>query len=222
VPLRIRGRRYQRPVIWHLPEQRVVFVHVPKVATRSIRAALGLSATGGVLAQTPEAIREQDRSWAQRFGSYARPSTIRTLGRDNFVFSFVRDPLDRLYSAYNSKLREIARDHRLPIDIDFPRFVERVAALDESCNRHVRSQYRFLTDGDDLLVHHLGRFERLVEDWEVVRAHGGLQSLPHVNPSKAGGHREQYTRELAKIAARRYERDIEEFGYVDAVAELTG
>lgn len=219
--MRIRGRRYQRAVIWHLPEQRAVFVHVPKVATRSVRAAMGLTADGGELASTPEGIREQDHRWAERFGRYARAGAIRRLGRDNFVFSFVRDPLDRLYSAYNSKRREVARDHRLPPDISFPDFVEAVAALDDTCNRHVRSQHTFVADRSGLLVHHLGRFERLLEDWEVVRARAGLAPLPHVNPSRAGDHAAMYTPELARIAARRYAKDIELLGYADAVAALT-
>jgi dermatan 4-sulfotransferase 1 len=214
--------------IWHLPEHGIVYVMVHKVATRSVQNALTKYAAG------PDAL-DGVATWAQvaesakRYQRGAFAPEIRRLSESCFTFSFVRNPLDRLLSAYTQQVsaverrKTIVRQHAIPFDATFAEFVRAVAELpDEGCNVHVRSQHRFVTDEDGVIVDYLGRFERLENDWGVLEDRFGFPALPHRQKSTHAPYTEAYTPELARLAAKRYARDIELFGYEDEVACLIG
>ena len=213
--------------IWHLPEQRIVYVVIPKVATRSVLAALTTFAAGeetvergGSRAAVTEALNRYQRG--------AFPPEIRRLARTCFTFAFVRNPLDRLLSAYTQQMaaietqKTIFRQHDIPFDVSFSGFVEAIASIpDEGCDHHVRSQHSFIADGDGLMVEYLGRFERLEEDWKALVDRFGFPALPRRHASSHAPYTEAYTPALARLAAERYSRDIELLGYEEEVARLT-
>lgn len=210
--------------IWHLPEHKIVYVMVQKVATRSVLAAV----TGYALGVDRPATSAEVRHAARRFRRGAFPPEIRALGQTCFTFGFVRNPLDRLLSAYAQQkeaadhLKTIFRQHRIPFDASFAEFVEVIASLpDERCNVHVRSQHRFVSDERGIVVESLGKIERISEDWKILMDRFGFPELPKINTSTHRPAAESYTPELARVAAERYSRDIEMFGYADEVALLT-
>jgi len=204
-----------------VPELKMCFVPTPKVANRSVKAAVAGVVRPGYSGDPHLA------GW-----QYQPASTLRRTGFDGF--GFVRNPLDRLYSCYAQKFVLYGRMRNMPLefwrygdafhaDMTFEEFVRAVAGIpDRIADIHFRSQHRFLYFRGEPTVDFIGRFENLSSDWESVRERFGLPELEHYNRSPHRSYREAYTPELAQIAARRYEQDIRLFGYEEEVAELAG
>lgn len=215
--------------IFHLPQHKIVYVKTPKVGTGSVLAALTAFASGEKVVDDQRAT-EKISAAIPLYQKGAYPPEIRRLSRQCFTFTFVRNPLDRLLSAYshqvNTKRAEgktIFLQHGIPFDVSFADFVRVVAELpDEGANVHVRSQHRFSSDDDGVIVEFIGRFERLADDWALLIDRFGFPALPRRHVSVHGHYSEAYTPELARLAAERYARDIEVFGYEAEVAPLTG
>ena len=208
-------------VTWDLRDHGLVFVQIPKVATTSMRAALAAHVMG-------EAEVDVD-AVARRYELNAYPAELRKLSRDRFSFAFVRNPLERLHSAFVNKVADpldpsinLFERHGISLDMPFPDFVRAVVRLPENrCDLHLRSQHRFITDRQGTVVDFVGRFERLEEDWDQLRARFGLPALPQRNVSSRSPYVDAYTPDLARLVADRYCRDIELFGYTAEVAALT-
>jgi hypothetical protein len=106
-------------------------------------------------------------------------------------------------------------------DMSFADFVRAVSRIpDRLSDIHFRSQHTFFYHRGKLMADFVGRFERISEDWDVLREKFDLPALPHQNRSQHEDYRSAYTPELAAIAATRYAKDIELFGYTEAVEEL--
>jgi len=197
-----------------VPELQLCFVPTPKVANRSIKAALAAAVWPGY------------RGDPHRAGWQYRP--VAALHKTGFFrFGFVRNPLDRLYSCYAQKIVFYGRMRGMPVelwrygnvfhpDMTFADFVEAVVNIpDRIADRHFRSQHTFLCYKGEPVVDFIGRFERLEQDWSAIRDRFGLPPLGHHNRSPHPHFSRAYTPELARAVARRYARDIELFGYGD-------
>lgn len=211
-----------------MPDAGLCFVHIPKVAMSSIRGALAAHAAGVPEVDVARA-RSLVRSVAHRYVREAYPAEIAELSRSCFTFAFVRNPLDRLVSAYTNKMssdveidKSLFENLGLPLDVSFEDFVRTVAEAPEDRDGHVRSQHTFIYDRRGPIVDFVGRFERLQSDWQALMGRLGLPPLPHRNRSAHAGAEATYTPALARVAAERYARDIELFGYGEEVARLTG
>lgn len=195
-----------------------VYVPIPKVANRSMKAAIMTVTHPGYTGDPHRA------GW--------RTVRAHSLHRERrFRFAFVRNPLDRLFSLYSQKIVYYARELGKPnlfwrygdvfsADMGFEAFVEAVVAIpDPIADRHFRSQHVSLYHRDRLLVDTVGRFETLTEDWDRLRASVDprLPALPHYNPSRHAAYQTAYTRRTATLAADRYARDLRCFGYADAI-----
>lgn len=203
-----------------VPERGLCFVPTPKVANRSIKAAVA------------SVVRPGYRGDPHLAGWQYRPVSI--LKRTGLPgFGFARNPLDRLHSCYAQKIVLYGRLRNMPIefwryggafrpDMTFEEFVRAVAAIPDCiADIHFRSQHRFLYFRGEPTVDFIGRFETLARDWEQVRQRFGLPGLAHLNRSPRRSCAEAYTPELARIAAQRYATDIRLFGYEESVAALT-
>ena len=106
-------------------------------------------------------------------------------------------------------------------DMSFAEFVEAVADIpDRISDIHFRSQHTFLYHHGACMVDYVGRFECLERDWDMLMEKFGLPQLPHQNRSRHVDYRQAYTPQLAAIAAKRYARDIELFGYSDEISRM--
>lgn len=189
---------HRRALVSH--KGRFVFYVTPKVASRSIAAAL--SDWG--------ALEVVDGSIFRQLEGY-------------FIFTFCRNPWSRLFSAYGNKRTddsEITRYLRLHCrkeEITFGDFVRYVnEEVDIDCDPHWRSQQEWLsTPEGDLIPDFIGRFETIDEDFrEVCRTLGIRSELPHLNWTGAeDAYRDQYTATTRAFVARRFARDIELFNY---------
>lgn len=205
----------------HVPELNLAFVPTPKVANRSIKAAVMTVAFPGYNGDP------HSPGW-----SYIRAHTL-SKGH-GFRFGFVRNPLDRLFSLYSQKIVKYERQMKMPSifwrygsrfhpNMTFDAFVEAICGIpDWYADQHFRSQHTWFHRKSELLVDFVGRFERLDEDWEEVRrrVQAALPPLPHWNQSEHRPYREAYSKRTLALASRRYERDIALFGYEEEVAEL--
>lgn len=189
--------------------QRAVFVHIPKCAGLSVANALFGCRGGGHLPITAYRLALSRREF-----------------RDFFKFTFVRNPWDRVHSAYRFLKagglvpEDAARAERIIAPFpDFDAFVRGfIDGGDVWDAVHFRPQYSFvcLTGRSAPAVDFVGRYERLDADYRHVCARLGVKAqLERLNPTEVEGidYREAYSDATAEIVARVYARDVELFGY---------
>lgn len=212
---------FEYPKAIEVPELGIAFIPTPKVANRSMKVAIA---------------RHVGMQWQGDIHQAPWQFTPLALLRHNdyFRFGFVRNPLDRLLSCYAQKIVYYQRQLGMPSllwrygnmfdkDMSFAEFVTAVARIpDRLSDIHFRSQHTFFYHRGQLMVDFVGHFEQLQDDWHKLQAGHELPELPHENRSRHADYRDAYTPELARLAAQRYAKDIELFGYADAVDALTG
>jgi len=194
-------------------ELKCIFVHVPKVAGVSIcRSLFGNLAGGHLTIALYRIVFSKDE-----FDGY-------------FKFAFVRNPWDRLLSAYtflaqggmNRSDRAWAEENLTRYG-DFEEFVSRWVSRDTvETSLHFLPQHRFLClpFSRTVAVNFVGSYENLDRDFAYVRERLGLSSgvgLPHHNktpaPAARSDYRDHYTAATRRIVEDVYREDIELFGY---------
>ena len=206
----------------------LLYGRVPKVANSSIKAALCR------LLKTPpqEGIRTtSDSFW--RTGTNGETSMLsnheaRMCRGTHFSFSFVRNPFDRLVSAYNNKILELDEipgrmkamglSHSMP----FGDFLHIVASTqDEDLDVHLLPQSSILCLDGQLIPSFVGHLETMQEDWialqrQLRREHlPKLGRLPEKNVRRGSDHRDvpRYFQDpsFVRLVADRYGDDLEYF-----------
>ncbi len=200
--MELRGRGlYSRYADAH----RCIFVHIPKTAGTSIAHAL--------FNMEPRHIpcTEYEKVDPEKFRRY-------------FKFAFVRNPWDRLFSAYhylrrggmNNNDRAWAETYLAPYQ-SFEQFVhEWVSETNIGSWKHFRPQLDFITDAKGhMAMDYLGRMERLDADFETICQKIGLSVvLPRLNEGEEKGHYSKaYSREMIDIVAKAYAKDIAFLNY---------
>jgi hypothetical protein len=184
-----------------------IFIHVPKAAGTSISTAL----YGGNI--------------GHRFASDYQRISAREFRR-YFRFAFVRNPWDRVVSAYVfARQGGTSRVQPIPNPVyqgaefrSFGVFVRQWLAHADLLEEDVvfTPQWRFICDDrGEVIVDHVGKVENLAADMAVVEKRLGrairLDDLNRTN--RDTDHRTYYDEEAREIVARVYARDIEMFGY---------
>jgi len=148
---------------------------------------------------------------------------------NQFKFSFVRNPYERLYSCWWSKFGRHNSYDKLTCTygveqyishgdeaMSFESFVKNVIAncdvSDDKTNSHYASLVSLFPREE---LDFVGRVENLQQDFGVVCDKIGIpkQQLPHKNKHKHGHYTEYYDDETRGIVAQKYAKDIEYFGY---------
>jgi len=208
-------------------DRKLVFIEVAKVACSSILAAIGDSYQ----------VKLQPALHSDAFWQIER-GTLSPQYQAYAKFAFVRNPFDRIVSCYKHKILHVRNQNQnqpipyilrkyIPLDATFTEFVNVIRGVPDShADRHFKSQYAILYEGGRLLPDWVGRFETLADSWaELAQKYTFAQSLPklrsteHLHDARRD-YRDYYTRELAEMVYRRYKKDIEVFGYVNAYQEL--
>ncbi|HEY1709601.1 MAG TPA: sulfotransferase family 2 domain-containing protein [Rhizomicrobium sp.] len=196
-------------------EHQAIFVHIQKTAGNSITAALGGTAN------VPEKHFRADQ---------LKPLYGEDVWNRYFKFAFVRNPWDRLVSWWwmidgrRSRLTEGPQlnnflSYVLRNANTFEEFLLRATeeiADPDGDKSILRNQIDYLVDADgSLMVDTIGRYERLHDDFRDIsrRIFGKPVALAHLNPSERADYRRYYTPDLANLAATRFARDIQRFGY---------
>ena len=137
-------------------------------------------------------------------------------------FTFVRNPWDRLVSAYHYLVqgsRAFAWE-----TWPFERFVKEwlgtrpfsAKGIGLTLYRHIAPQHRTCYFNDHRIDEvFIGRFETIQHDWEQLLSLGvnGDKVLPQLRPSEHKPYQGYYNDKTRRIVRRLYRQDIERFGY---------
>ena len=214
---------------------RAIFVHIPKCGGSRIERALDMHGDYRVedrerlygratsedlraIAGSVRYLQHLDVVQLRRvLAATGVPETEATCWKS---FAFVRNPFDRLVSAWaggDPDLRACALARGIDLrGLSFARFVDATIALDHP---HVAPQAPFIFAPDGTrLVDFVGRFERLSQDFERACELLGLPEaarprLPHAHRSHHAHYRELYDLRSRTLAMRRYAIDLALLGY---------
>ncbi len=193
-------------------EYQCIFVRIPKSASMSITTALFGNISGG-----HNSIRDYQLIFSKKdFDNY-------------FKFTFVRNPWDRVFSAYNflkkGGINEFDKkwaSENLVSIRSFEDFILRCLPK-SSIQQHIHfiPQYHFLISYDNkkILIDFLGFFENIENDFNYVKKKLSKDGciLEHINKTNSNDkkldYEEFYTEKMQDIVANVYKKDIELFGY---------
>ena len=186
---------------------RCIFVHIPKVAGVSINKALFGNLGGG-----HRAILDYSLIFGKNeFKSY-------------YKFTFVRNPWDRLLSAYLF-LKEGGlhkndanwSEKELSGLSNFDEFVKNwVNKINIEKGIHFKPQYKFITINGKIAVDDVYKVENINLDFEKICGKLNVQNrLQFLNKtkSKTKNYRNYYNDETKKIVEKVYKKDIKLFNY---------
>ena len=193
----------------HFSDTGTLFIHIPKAAGLSvIDGFYGYKLGGGHVSLT----------------SYASHVFKPQEMMDLFKFTFVRNPFDRLVSAYHFLKSGGINDYdKKWSDTHLSRFkcfeqfvIEWVNVKNVHSWIHFIPQYRFVTDRHKgLRVDFFGFFENLESDYNTIRSKIRMGSeLKKLNTSSREDYRDYYNDKTRKIVSRVYRKDLEMFGYL--------
>ncbi len=194
-------------------EKRFFFIHIPKTAGKSLRLSLFGQENG-----------------ARHCNAVHMKRCYPDLWSDFFTFCFVRNPYNRLYSAYqylknggNLKKRDLHFQSRILCQSScFEEFVCDWLTRDSVYSyTHFIPQYEFIYDNDECLVDYIGKFENLENEYQFLQ---GKLSLPdrlmHTNRSKLNTKTDisdLYSPEMAQKVREIYQNDFKLFGYSSSI-----
>jgi len=223
-----RNKKIQRekPEVWLMKDIRVGYIQIPKVATRSIQQCLASyyvekASIARPLTWDNKAIKKVEEKTA----FHASQKTLNRLSEKNYFFAFVRNPYDRLYSAYKNKVlqpigvggKNIFSNHGIRLGMKFEDFVDIVCSLpDHKIDRHLRSQSWFLSYEGSVIPTFIGHLESFDKDWAELNKRFNLGMPIHKNSTRslnAEDYRNQYDSELERKVYKRYKEDFEFFNY---------
>jgi hypothetical protein len=190
-------------------EHECIFIHIPKTAGIAVNAGL----FGG------------DTGFHRTISGYQAIFSQAEFTR-YFKFAFVRNPWDRLVSAYfflkggglHDGDRRWAAHHLAPFD-SFDAFVRGWVTPDNiRLGKHFRPQadYLCLPGKATAELDFIGFFENLHDDYEYVRealGTGRELAAKNVTHGKGRDYRSYYTDETRRRVAEVYRRDLELLGY---------
>ncbi|PAV24509.1 hypothetical protein CF392_15880 [Tamilnaduibacter salinus] len=197
--------RRQRTIHKEFYEKKMIYIHIPKVAGSSIgEAILGHDKVGHYPARY---IRDIDN----RFFDEA------------YKFTFVRNPWDRLYSAFSFLKNggkgtwdsDWTQKYRVDL-MDFEEFV--IDFINESTVYsiiHLVPQIDFVLDKHgNSLMDYIGYFEELEEGMSVVSESTGFNfKVPRANVNEKVGYRDVYSKKMIDKVARVYQEDLNYLRY---------
>ena len=186
-----------------------IFVHIPKCGGSSLGKKFRGSKNISVI----------DHNIRNKNFKYLKDRVAE--GLKGYVFTFSRNPWDRLVSAYFY----LNQGEKTQDKIDYDRYLSHYSSFEDMVLNwnnilfnqiHFKEQYKWICDSNgELIPDFIGRFENLQEDFNVVCDKIGIprQDLPHARKSKHKHYTEYYDDETRQIVAEKYAKDIEYFGY---------
>jgi dermatan 4-sulfotransferase 1 len=205
----------------------LIYARIPKVANSSVKAALTR-----LLEQPPEDGYRTTADVMWKKGTHGETTMVDVLEArrrrsSHFIFSFVRNPFDRLVSAYNNKL--IENDHLstamqrmgLQRHMPFEAFLDVVSATpDAELDVHLVPQSSILCVDGIPVPGFIGQMEAMPEHWQKLRTRMRQAGLPAVGKLPSKNVRRGTSNDLSSyfsstraldVAYARYKDDVDLF-----------
>jgi chondroitin 4-sulfotransferase 11 len=206
-------------------ELRCIHVHIPRTGGTSIEHALGMFHDWKIENRTAlfGLIRSPDLLEAVSVSRFLQHATAREVlallppeCAGYFSFAFVRNPWDRMVSVFchqdpHLAMQAAAAGVDLP-SLTFGQFLDAARSL---AHVHLLPQVQFIHDErGTCLVDFLGRFERLAQDFALIKERLGIDAdLACHNRSSHEDYRSYYDNHSRRLVEEMYREDIEAFGY---------
>ena len=190
------------PILSLFLEKKCVFFHVPKTA--------GISISNSLFG---------DIKWGHRSVHFYKSHYGKKVFNSLYKFCFVRNPYDRLFSAYtflkeggiNNQDLEFSNSH-LQEFASFDEFVLKGLEKEEIMNWvHFKPQYTFVCDeNDNIVMDFVGKMENLNADFNTVCKHLNIESeLQNLNMSSAK--KNEFSEEVKAMIKLKYQKDFNFF-----------
>jgi len=187
-------------------KRKIIFIHIPKTAGISLVKSI----FGDVTLEGHRSVSFYKQVFGNRYSDF-------------FTFTIVRNPWDRLYSAYKFLEKggmnihdKNAFETHLSIYRDFEDFV--LNGLNKKITleiMHLIPQHEFVCDKNGkIIVDHIGRFENLNKSIEKIN--DILKSdfkLEHHNKTDKKDYKDIYTTKMIEKVHQIYQKDIDIFEY---------
>lgn len=206
-----------------------IYFHIPRTGGNSIVRALGdnaelkgpelrklISKNKGIRVLSHD-IRNPKYKWLKDFVAD---------NPDCYVFTFVRNPWDRVVSAFfylnqGGSTKADQKDYLKYLDRykgDFGKFVKSAFSNKDIFEQmHFKPQYEWIIDDKgNLLSNFIGKYENYARDLQKLSEIIDCEltsSVRHLNKSNHKNYREYYDKQTREIIRNAYERDIELFEY---------
>lgn len=199
-------------------EARLIYVLNAKAACSSIKRVL---ATKEGILGGDEAVEVHEDPRMLRMMYRQVPSEA----QQYFGFSFVRNPYQRLVSAYLNKFQEksLTRENFLyrnylggyfSLDDSFDTYVRKVVLIpDAFAERHFVRQSYWLYQKNTQQLDFVGKMETMSEQFNELAERFGLQMLPHYNRTSSYDWKSFYTDDLRTLVRDHYAEDLRRFEY---------
>jgi hypothetical protein len=192
----------------------IIFKHIPKTAGASIKEIL------------PEKVNVQGHDFYN--SEYKHLFNYISNLKNKFVFAFVRNPFDRIVSAFfylnaggNNPLDEVDREKYIKqYNGDFNLFVEN--AFPEILKQiHFMPQYSWIYFDIFCLCDYIGKIETINNDLQNIGniINYDFPKLPKKNVSSHNDYRSYYTSKTEKIIYKYYEKDFKLFNYRNGICQ---
>lgn len=168
------------------------FIHIPKCGGTSIKHALGIKTGHQTLQSLDDSMKFKDL-------------------REYFIFTFIRNPFDRMASFYRNIYavnRDAIKDDKIPFQDWFYK-----ALVENEYPYYYRAEffapsYEWLTIDNKLEVNFVGKLESIEDDFKKLCSILKVDAqLPHKNPTEDKGN-EVYTSEMKDIMYTLFEKDF--------------
>jgi chondroitin 4-sulfotransferase 11 len=189
-------------------ELKCIFIHIPKCAGSSINQQLKLDSVG--------------------FSGHS-PASYHSEYKNYFSFTFVRNPYDRVVSAYKY-FRKLKEGHRwykrnsiisnAANEMDFNEFVNHIPDFMKLMKREEGSfqsgvhfqAYSYFLDSN---IDYLARFENIQEDYAYILKKLQLPrtNLRKINSTNNSDYRQLYMEDSKRAVYNIYQEDINKYNY---------
>jgi hypothetical protein len=223
-----------RTTMIRIPDARAIYMAIPKCANSSMKAMIA-----GIVHDAYPDIPYCEQWPPRMFNDEAVTELLRERNiliyhneldayKDHCIFCVVRNPWDRLLSAYAEKIIKYA-DRPLPGFFDiygdrfshgmsFEKFVEAVFSIpDTFANHHFSSQFHlvFCKKKQRLIPNRIIKIEHFPKAIDELLAEIGVTgcTFPHLLRSDRVHYRDMYSTYTRDLVRQRYASDIITFGY---------
>lgn len=214
----------------YIEELNCIYIPVPKVATKSFQKIFADYYCN--IHSDQRFNLKTNKKWGLPFHTVSE-NQIDQLSDEVFIFSFVRNPYERVLSCFLDKIKTpsnylgfLRYGNRFHKEMGFEDFLSEIMNIpDEEADKHFRPQHCFLKNGDDLRPHFVGKLEHFSRDFQKVLDKIGTDQLEIAHANKSNSKKEArnqyFTPKAKELIRERYKEDFLYFEYPEQLDKQT-